>query len=81
MSKAVIRNGRWSNEEGIPLDLVELHQLHPQLNRIHEFAKGVVELTHDKVEILSQILHVNPEQERAILKILSLTDDQINSLL
>jgi len=81
MTKAVIRDGRWSNEEGIPLDPVELYQIHPQLNRIHEFANGVTELTHDKVEILSHILFATPEQERAILKILTMSKEAINSLI
>ena len=80
MNKAVIRNGRWVREDGEALDPVELNQLHTQASRIHAFAKDV-ELTHDKIEILSHILHASPEQERAILKILTMSEIDINSLL
>lgn len=79
--RAVIRNGRWVKDEEHSLDPIELHQIHGQFNRIHEFAKGVTELTHDKIEILSHILHATPEQERAIIKILQLSNSEINSLM
>ena len=81
MSKAVIRDGRWVREDGEALDPVELNQMHNQLNRIHEFANGVTQLTHDKIEILSHILQATPEQERAILKILTMKEEAINSLM
>jgi len=81
MSKAVIRNGRWVKDEENPLDPCELHQVHNQFDRIHAFAKGVTELTHDKIEILSHILHVSPEQERAILKILTMEESAITRLI
>jgi len=81
MNKAVIRNGRWVRENGEPLDPVEKNQMQSQVSRIHEFAKDVTDLTHDKIEILSHILYATPHQERAILKILSMKEDDINSLL
>lgn len=81
MERAVIRDGRWVREDEKPLDPVELHQIHTQLERIHAFTKGVTELTHNKVEILSNILHVSPEQERAIMKILKLSKSEIKSIL
>jgi Asp-tRNA(Asn)/Glu-tRNA(Gln) amidotransferase C subunit len=81
MSKAVIRDGRWVREDNEPLDPCELHQIHGQMTRIHAFADGVAELTHDKIEILSHILHVNPAQERAILRILKMNEETINSLI
>lgn len=81
MSKAVIRDGRWVTEEEQPLQPWEANQLHLQVDRIHAFAHGVTKLTHDKVEILTHILDATPEQEKAILKILKLSKEQINLIL
>lgn len=80
--KAIIKNGRWScPDSGERLDPVQLHQVHNQFDRIYDFTKDVCELTHNKIEILSQILHVSPEQERAILKVLKLSTADVKLLL
>jgi len=79
--RAVIRGGRWVNEHEEPLDPVELHQVSRQLNRIHSFTKGVTNLTHDKIEILSSVLDATPDQERAILKILTMSKKEIEQIL
>jgi len=76
MSRAVVRGGKWVRENG-----VELNQIHNQLSRINEFAHGVTKLTHTKIEILSHILDARPDQERAILKILSMDKATINALI
>jgi len=81
MSRAVVRGGKWVRENGEPLDPVELNQIHNQLSRINEFAHGVTKLTHTKIEILSHILDARPDQERAILKILSMDKATINALI
>jgi hypothetical protein len=81
MCKAVIRDGRWVSEDGTPLDPVQLYQLKDQVSRIHAFAENVVELTHDKIEILTHILHASPEQEQAILKILAMNKEEVKSLI
>ncbi len=77
---AIIRNGRWVSEDDTPLDPVQMYQLHSQLGKIHEFAKGVVPLTHAKIEILSKILLASDEQELAIMKILGMTNKEIEAL-
>jgi hypothetical protein len=81
MTRAVIRDGRWVNEEGAPLDPVQLYQLKEQVSRIHAFADGIVEITHDKIEILTHILFASPEQEQAILKILAMDKDEVKALI
>ena len=80
MGNAIIRDGRWvsSNEE--QLNPVEMHRIHHQFDRIHGFTKGVVELTHIKIEILSCILSATPEQEKAILKVLKLSKSEVLDL-
>ena len=79
---AIIKEGRWVSTNGEPLSTIELRQVHDQISRIHNFTEGLVELTHDKIQILSKILYATPLQEQAILKILStLTEEEINSLI
>lgn len=81
MVRAVIREGRWVSVDETPLDPIQMNQLHQQLGRIHTFADGIVELTHDKIEILSHILHVTPEQERVILAVLKMNKEEVNTLI
>jgi hypothetical protein len=80
-ARAVIRDGRWVSQDETPLDPVQLYQLKEQVSRIHAFAENVVELTHDKIEILTHILYATPEQEQAILKILAMDKDEVKSLI
>jgi len=79
--RAIIRNGRWVRNDENPLDPCDLHTVHHQFDRIHAFAKDVTILTHDKIEILSNILEATPEQEKAILKILQLSKQEIESIM
>jgi len=81
MAKAVVRDGRWVNEMGDPLDPVELYQVHAQFNRIYEFTKGRAQLTHSKVELLTHILDITPKQEEVILAILRMEDDELDKII
>ena len=77
---AKIKDGRWVNEDESPIDPFELPKVKEQFDRVGAFAEGIVPLTHDKIEILMNILHATEEQEKAILKVLKMTPKEIADL-
>lgn len=78
--EAIVINGKWSNLNGEPLNVLESQDLPSQINRITQFA-GTKNLNSTKIEVLSKILHASTVQQLAILRILELPDEEASKII